>query len=242
MVSTRKKRQTNKKLLIQLDDFDQDMIIGNAASEKQGNVVVKEGTNVRDFTVGSFNNDSVVNENAMSVKTLERCFNERIDREMSNIVDTVEDRIQNAILTAIENIVAPKSELAIRSINASSGRDATSVSANSERRERVGINASFENAPENNDTLDVSNVNDETRHNIPDEVSELSVPETHFDRQAHTHHTNDSQRLITLLTASSIASQSFLRKDSPMPKMERRFSLTHLQRKHWVEKTQKSVT
>ena len=91
-------------------------------------------------------------------------------------------------MTAIENIVAPKIELAIRSINASSGRDATSVSANSERRERVGIIASFENASKNNDTLDASNLNDETRHNNPDEVSELSVPETHFDRQAHTHH------------------------------------------------------
>ena len=124
----------------------------------------------------------------MSVKTLERCFNERIDREMSNIVDTVEDRIQNAIFTAIENIVAPKIELASRSINASSGRDATSVSAISERKERVGIYASFENASKNNDTLDVSNVNIETRHKIPDEVSELSGPETHFDRQPHTHH------------------------------------------------------
>ena len=114
--------------------------------------------------------------------------NERIDREMSNIVDTVEDRIQNAIFTAIENIVAPKNELAIRSINASSEQDATSVSANLERKERVGINASFENASKNNGTLDVSNVNDETRHNIPDEVSELSAPEIHYDRQPHTHH------------------------------------------------------
>ena len=108
---------------------------------------------------------------------------------MNNNMDTVEDRIQNAILTAIENIVAPKIELAIRSKIASSGRDVTSVSANSERKERVGLNASFENASRNNDTLDVSLVNDEARHNIPDEVSELSVPETHFDRQAHTHHT-----------------------------------------------------
>ena len=187
MVSTRKKRQSNKRLLSQLDDFDQDTIIGNAVSERQENAVVNEGTNDRDFTVGTSNNDSVVNGNAMSVKTLERCFNERIEKEMSNIVNTVEDRIQNAILTAIENMVAPKIELAIRSMNASFGRDATSVSANSERRKRVGINASFENAS-NNDTLDVSNVNDETRHNNPDEVSELSVPETHFDRQAHTHH------------------------------------------------------
>ena len=49
------------------------------------------------------------------------------------------------------------------------------MSANSERREHVGINASFENASGNNNTLGVSNVNGETRHNIPDEVSELSV-------------------------------------------------------------------
>ena len=98
----------------------------------------------------------------MNVKTLERCFNERIDREMSNVVDTVEDRIQNAILTAIENIVSPRIELEIRSINASSGRDVTSVTASSERGEHVGIDASFENASGNNNILHVSNVNVET--------------------------------------------------------------------------------
>ena len=95
MVSTRKKRQSNKSLLSQLDDFDEDMIIGSAVSERQENTVVNEGTNDRDFAVGTSNNSSVVNGNAMSVKTLERCFNERIDREMGNIIDTVEDRIQN---------------------------------------------------------------------------------------------------------------------------------------------------
>ena len=163
MVSTCKKRQSNKRLLSQLDDFDQDMIIGNAVTDRQENVMVNEGTNDRNFTVGTSNNDSVFNGNAMRVKALERCFNERIDREMSNIVDTVEDRIQNAILTAIENIVAPKFELAIRSINVSSGRNATSVSANSERREHVGISTSFENVSGNNKTLGVLNVNDENR-------------------------------------------------------------------------------
>ena len=188
MVSTCKKRQSNKRLLSQLDDFDQDMIIGSGVSERQENAVVNEGTNDRDFTVSTSNNDSVINESTLDVKTLERCFNERIDKEMSNIIDTVEDGIQNAFLTSIENIVAPKIELAIRSINASSGQDATSVSVNSERREHVGINAFFENASGNNNTLGVSNVNDETRHNNPDEVSELPVPETHFDRQTHTHH------------------------------------------------------
>ena len=33
---------------------------------------------------------------------------------MSNNVDLVEDRIENAIFTAIDDIVAPKIELAIR--------------------------------------------------------------------------------------------------------------------------------
>ena len=164
------------------------MINGNTGSERQGNIVVNEGTNDRDFTVATSSNNITINESAMSVKTLQRCVKERIDREMNNIVDTVEDRIQNAILTAIDNIVAPKIELTIRSINASSGRKVTSVAANSEPGEHVGINASFENASENNNIQQVLNRNDEIRRNIPDEVSEFSVPETHVDRQTHTHH------------------------------------------------------
>ena len=195
MVSTRKKRQSNRRLLSQLDDFDQDIIIGNAASESQENTLVNKGTKDRDLTIDASSNKIAVNENTVIIKTLERCFNERIDREMSNIVDTVEDRIQNAILTDIDNIVAPKIESAIRSINASSGRDVTSVTAFLERGEHVGISACIENASENNNVLHVSNVNDETRNNIPDEVSELSVPETRFDRQKHTHHRDFSTRL-----------------------------------------------
>ena len=72
--------------------------------------MVNEGTNDQDFTVGTTSNNLATSENTVNVKTLGRCFNETIDREMNNIVDTVEDRIQNAILTAIDNIVAPKTK------------------------------------------------------------------------------------------------------------------------------------
>ena len=188
MVSTRKKRQLNKRLLSQLDDFNQDTIIGNDTSGRQENIVVNEDTNGRDFTVGTSNSNITINESAVNVKMLERCFIEMIDRGMNNIVNTFEDRIQNAILTAIDNIIAPKIELAIRSKNASSGRDVTSMTTNSEGGEHVGINASLENASGNNNILQVSNVSDETQHNVPDEVSDLSAPEAHFNRQAHTHH------------------------------------------------------
>ena len=175
MVSTLKKKQSNRRFLGQLGDFDQDLIIGNAASDGQENNVVSEGTSDRDFTTGTPNSNVAINESTSNMKTLERCFNEGIDGEMNNIVDTVEDRIQNAILTAVDNIIMPKIELAVRSVNASSGQDVTSMGANSERGKHVRLNTSFENASGNDKTLRASMSNDETRNNILHEVSDLPV-------------------------------------------------------------------
>ena len=69
MVSIRKKRQSNRRLLSQLDDFDQDLIIGNTAGERRENTVVNEGTNDQDFTVGTSNVSSIVNRSVANVKT-----------------------------------------------------------------------------------------------------------------------------------------------------------------------------
>ena len=124
----------------------------------------------------------------VKVKILERCFKGKIDKEMSNSVDTVENKIQKATLTAIDSSITPKSELTIRSIKMSSGRDAPSVMANSERGKHIGITAPFEKVSQWNKTLHVIKTIDETRNNIPDEVSELLVPGTHFDWQSHTNH------------------------------------------------------
>ena len=130
MVSTLKKKQSNRRLLSQLDDFDRYVIMVNTASEGQENFVANEGTNYRNFTIGTSSDNFVTNENTVKVETLERYSTERIDGEMCNIVDTVGDRNQIGILTAIDSIVTPKIELAFRSINAYSGRDATSVRTN----------------------------------------------------------------------------------------------------------------
>ena len=147
--------------------------------------MVHEGPRDGYFTVDTSINNLANNEFTVNVKNLKKCLNEIIDREMSNIVDTVENMIQNTILTAIDSIVAPKIELAIRSINAASGLDATSVTVNSKH---VGFSASFENASGNNNVLHESNVIDGTRTNYPGDLSELSVSETRFGLQTHTHH------------------------------------------------------
>ena len=89
MVSTRKKRQSNKRLLSQLNEFDQDDIIGNAMSKRQQTSTINEGTADQEFTVGNSDGGQAVNENMVNVKILEKCFNEKIDSEMGSIVDTV---------------------------------------------------------------------------------------------------------------------------------------------------------
>ena len=94
------------------------------------NTTVNESTGDQELTDNNSGSNLAASENLLKVTTLERCFNEGIDREMGNMVDTVEDRIQNAILTAIDGSVTPEIELAIKSKNASSGRNATIVMAN----------------------------------------------------------------------------------------------------------------
>ena len=54
--------------------------------------------------------------------------------------------------------------------------------------ENVGIIALLEKLSERNIAPHVLNTNDETRNRIPDEVSELSIPDKFFDRLPHTHH------------------------------------------------------
>ena len=114
-------------------------------SDRRAISTVNEGTGNQDFTVSTPDINLMTNENTVNVKSLERCLNKRIDREMSKIVDMVKDKIQTATLTVIDSTIARKLELEIRSIKVSSGQDATGVTANSECVEHVEITASSEN-------------------------------------------------------------------------------------------------
>ena len=167
MVSSRKKRRSKRRLLSQSGDFDQDAVIGDAANNWQQNIVVNDGFVDREFTANNNGWNLMANENTVNVQTLERCFNERIHREMANFVDTLEDRIQNATLTANDNITTPRIELAVRLISAPSRRDATNVTVNSERGEHIGITASCEDISERNNTFHALRANYETRKTSP---------------------------------------------------------------------------
>ena len=178
-------------------------------SERQGNVVVDEGTIDQKFTAKDTSNNLTANAILVNVKNLERYFNERIDRQIGNVADTVEDRIQNAILTAFDSTITPKIELAVGSINASSGRDMTSVKTNLERGKRIENTVAFENEFERNNILQVLNRNDGTRNNIPDEVSEWSVPRTHFDASHRVFKFAECRLLFKLIVDLSFCVSSY---------------------------------
>ena len=93
MVCTRKKKQSNRKLRNQLNDFDQTTIFGNTLDIKQENATISEGTGDHEHTVDNPGSNLTANENFVNVRTLERCFNGGIHRENRSIVDLVENGV-----------------------------------------------------------------------------------------------------------------------------------------------------
>ena len=124
---------------------------------------------------------------------LRRGFTDRTAREVGNVVETVKDGIQNAILVAMESIITPKIELTGISKNASSRQDAASVIANLENWEQAGLTASIENVSDRVITFPELNLTLETQGLNPDKVSKFRVSGTHVDRQPYIHHSTKRQ-------------------------------------------------
>ena len=110
MFSTRNKKLSNRRFRSQLANLDCYVTIGDAANNGQQSVEISGDTIDQEFTANTTVSNSAANDNTVNVQTSERYFGERIDREMVNIVNTVVDRIQNAMLTAIDNIIITKIE------------------------------------------------------------------------------------------------------------------------------------
>ena len=88
-------------------------------SDRQEYARVNESTVDQEFTVGYPDCNPAANEILVNVNTLEGCFNENIVWKTGTIFAAVKDRIQNALLTAIDSVFAPKNELPFVSIHAS---------------------------------------------------------------------------------------------------------------------------
>ena len=89
-------------------------------------------------TFNDTNNPTQFNGPLMDMYTLEKNIVDKVRSEMDCVMTTSETRVQDTVLSAIEDSVTPKAELRMKSVNASSGLDADSVVPDADQRDFSG--------------------------------------------------------------------------------------------------------
>ena len=103
MVSTREKKQQNKRLFSQLGESDADFMIGQNNQDEQ----IKSGDNMicRGTSSDNTSNPTQVNYSQVDVHTLEENIVSKVRSEVDNVMTSVKTRVQDKVLTATENSV-----------------------------------------------------------------------------------------------------------------------------------------
>ena len=99
---------------------------------------------------------------------------------------TVETRVKDALLAAIENLVTPRVELVIKTVNASSGLGVGSAVSDPDQRDFSGNIDGLEMTASSgiNSHTDLKRI-DETRGNISVEGKDWLVSRKNIDQQTH---------------------------------------------------------
>ena len=119
MVSTREKKQQNLRLLSQLSESNAGFMVGQCNHEAQ--FESRANTVDRNTSLNDTNDPTQVNSPLVVMHTLEKNIFSKVRIEVDSVMTTVETRVQDAVLPAVENLVIPMVKLAIKLVNASSG-------------------------------------------------------------------------------------------------------------------------
>ena len=132
MVSTRKNKNQQKRQLSHLDETLNDSAIGNSV-----NVNVSEKETLEQETNGRPNDFGRLENSERQNQVIENHIDGEITRAVSSAVMTVENRTHDAILTAIDNVVIARVEMAVKSITGSTGHWINSEVQNPDRENFV---------------------------------------------------------------------------------------------------------
>ena len=80
----------------------------------------------------------------MDIQILEKNFNSKVRSDVDSVMTTDETRVQGLVLSVIDNIVIPRVDLAINSVNASSGHCIGSVVLDPDRGYFSGNDETFQ--------------------------------------------------------------------------------------------------
>ena len=123
------------------------------------------------------------------VHTIEKRITGRVRSEVYNLMATDEARVHDAKLTALQGIVITRVELAMKSVNASPGRDIDIVVPDPNQIDFSGNMEALQMTASSrmNSNTELNKV-DVTCSIVTVEVVDLSVNERNFDRHTHTYH------------------------------------------------------
>ena len=132
-----------------------------------------------------------VNSPQVDMHTLEENIVSKVRSGVDNVMTTVKIRVKDAVLTAIENVVNPRVELAMKSADASPGRSVDGIVLEPDQKDLSGTIESLlmTASIRINSRTDLNRI-DETRGNITVEEGDWRVKEMNIDRQTHTRRNN----------------------------------------------------
>ena len=123
-------------------------------------------------------------------QVIENKIDDQITRAVSSPVMTVENCKRDVILTAIDNMVIPGVEMAVKSITSSAMHGTSSEVQTPDRWNFLGNirNTPLMSASSRLDLDNELNRNDETRNDIDFKDGDFLASKLNYDRREHAHH------------------------------------------------------
>ena len=99
---------------------------------------ISESENLKKQINGQPNDFERFDNSSRQNQVIENNIDNQITKAVSSAVMTVKNRMRDAILTAIDNVVIPRFEMAVKSITSSTGHGTKSEVQNPDRRDSLG--------------------------------------------------------------------------------------------------------
>ena len=172
-----------------MSEGDTDFMIGQSNQDEQ--IEIKENIRCRGTSLDNASNPFQIDYPQVDVHTLEENIVRKVRSEVDDVMISVETGVQVAVLTAIENLVIPRMELAVKSVNVPSERSVDGNVLEPDKKDNLGNTAGLRMTTSRgiNSLTDINRI-DETRGNITVEEGDLLSNEKNIDRQTYAHHSN----------------------------------------------------
>ena len=181
-----RKKQQNKRFLSQLDETVDNSIIANLIAGVEHTNIFDRGHEI--FNCYNPNHSTTESGSQVDMQTLEKNISHKLRSEVENVA-AVETSVYEAILSAMDNLVISRMELAMRSVGISSACNPSSAVCDPDEKDFSGITNGLQMTASSrfNSTANFNGI-DEARGNITVEEGDLPVSERNPDRETHAHH------------------------------------------------------